>query len=121
MSPRNWRERVQDILDAIAEIDSFTRGMDFESFSGDTKTLKAVELNLIVIGEAANGIPGEVEEQHPQIPWPLMRAMRNRLVHVYFSVDERLLWDTIQNDLPPLIAPLQSLLRGGDGSPNGGV
>lgn len=38
-----------------------------------------------------------------------MRAMRNRLVHVYFSVDEKLLWDTIQNDLPLLVAPLRSL------------
>ena len=40
-----------------------------------------------------------------------MRAMRNRLVHVYFSVDERLLWETIQNDLPVLVPALQSLLR----------
>jgi uncharacterized protein with HEPN domain len=85
--------------------------MDFDSFSADAKTLKAVELNLIVIGEAANQIPDDVEEQHPQIPWSLMRAMRNRLVHVYFSVDERLLWDTIQKDLPVLFSALQFLLR----------
>lgn len=111
MSPRNWRERVRDILDAIAEIESFTRGMDYGSFSVDTKTLKAVELNLIIICEAASQIPSEVEEQYPQIPWPLMRAMRNRLVHVYFSVDGKLLWDTIQNDLPLLISPLHSLLQ----------
>ena len=110
MSPRDWRERVQDILDAIAEIQAFTHGMNFDSFSSDAKTLKAVELNLIVIGEAANQIPDGVEEAYPQIPWPLMRAMRNRLVHVYFSVDERLLWDTVQNDLPVLAAALQSLI-----------
>ena len=103
MSPRDWRDRIRDILDAIAEIESFTRGMDYVRFSVDTKTLKAVELNLIVIGEAASQIPSDVEEQFPQIPWPLMRAMRNRLVHVYFSVDEKLLWDTIQNDLPVLV------------------
>jgi len=111
VSPRNWRERIRDILDAIAEIESFTLGMDYGSFSADAKTIKAVELNLIVIGEAASQIPREVEEQHPQIPWQLMRAMRNRLVHVYFSVDERLLWDTIQTDLPILVAPLRSLLQ----------
>jgi uncharacterized protein with HEPN domain len=111
VSPRNWRERIRDILDAIAEIESFTHGMDYASFSADAKTVKAVELNLIVIGEAASQIPGEVEGQYPQIPWPLMRAMRNRLVHVYFSVDERLLWDTIQNDLPLLVVPLRSLLQ----------
>jgi uncharacterized protein with HEPN domain len=111
VSPRNWRERIRDILDAIAEIESFTFGMDYGSFRADAKTVKAVELNLIVIGEAAGQIPVEVEEQYPQIPWPVMRAMRNRLVHVYFSVDEKLLWDTIQNDLPLLVGPLRSLLQ----------
>ena len=85
--------------------------MDFDSFSQDARTQKAVELDLIVIGEAATHIPDDVEQEHPQIPWSLMRAMRNRLVHVYFAVDERLLWDTIQNDLPGLLSSLQSLLR----------
>lgn len=111
MSPRDWRERVQDILEALAEIQSFTRGMDFDSFSADTRTQKAVELDLIIIGEAATHIPDEIEQEYPQIPWSLMSAMRNRLVHVYFAVDERLLWDTIQNDLPVLLSSLQSLLR----------
>ena len=51
MSPRDWGERIRDILDAISEIDVFTHGMDFDDFKADTKTMKAVELNLIVIGE----------------------------------------------------------------------
>ena len=91
MSLRDWKERVQDILDAISEIRAFTRGMDFQAFSKDIKTLKAVELNFIVIGEAANQIPDEVEGGNPLVPWLLMRAMRNRLVHVYFSVSAQLL------------------------------
>jgi uncharacterized protein with HEPN domain len=111
VSPRGWKERVEDILDAIAEIQAFTQGMDFDAFRTDAKTVKAVELDFIVIGEAANQIPDEVEDKYPQVPWSLMRAMRNRLVHVYFSVDERLLWETIQNDLPVLVPALQSLLR----------
>jgi uncharacterized protein with HEPN domain len=109
--PRDWKGRVQDILDAIAEIQSFTRGMDYETFSKDAKTVKAVELDLIVIGEAANQIPDNMEENFPKIPWASMRAMRNRLVHVYFSVDTHLLWDTVQNDLPPLIPLLEKVLR----------
>ena len=110
MSPRDWRERIQDILDAIGEIQAFTQGMDFEAFRADAKTVKAVELNLIVIGEAANQIPDLVVEKYPHIPWTSMRAMRNRLVHVYFSVDERLLWGTIQNDLPALASALKPLM-----------
>ena len=110
MSPRDWKERIKDILDAITEIQAFSRGLDFETFRLDAKTIRAVELDFIVIGEAASQVPDEVEEAHPGVPWYLMRAMRNRLVHVYFSVDPRLLWDTIQNDLPLLMGPLEAIL-----------
>lgn len=110
MSPRDWRDSIRDILDAIAEIQQFTRGMDYESFKEDDKSIRAVEMNFIIIGEAANQIPEDVEEKHTAIPWILMRAMRNRIVHVYFKVDEKLMWDTIQNDLPPLIPELKKLL-----------
>ena len=111
MSPRVWTERVQDILEAIAEIQFFIQGMDFGMFQGDVRTMKAIQLNFIVIGEAASHIPTDVQEMHPEVPWPLMQAMRNRLVHVYFSVDPHIVWDTVHNDLPPLVEPLQHLLR----------
>ncbi|WP_345105611.1 DUF86 domain-containing protein [Candidatus Villigracilis vicinus] len=110
MSPRNWKDRIRDILDAIDEIQKFTKGMDFESFKDDDKSVRAVEMNFIIIGEAANQIPEEVEEKYTTIPWSLMRAMRNRIVHVYFRIDEKLMWDTIQNDLPPLVPELEKLL-----------
>ncbi len=110
MSPRNWKDRVRDILDAIAEIQKFTHGMDYEDFHEDDKAVRAVEMNFIIIGEAANQIPEEIEEQYAAIPWNLMRAMRNRIVHVYFRIDEKLMWDTIQNDLPPLVPELKKLL-----------
>ena len=111
MSPRGWQDRIRDILDAIAEIQKFARGMDFETFKEDDKVIRAVEMNFIIIGEAANQIPEEIEEKYTAIPWSLMRAMRNRIVHVYFKVDEKLMWDTIQNDLPPLIPKLEKLLK----------
>ena len=110
MSPRDWRERIRDILGAIAEIQQFTRDMDFETFCRDDRSIRAVEMNFIIIGESANQIPTEVEEMYSNIPWNLMRAMRNRIVHVYFQIDEKLLWDTVQNDLPPLISILGKLL-----------
>lgn len=84
--------------------------MDYEAFKKDDKSVRAVEMNFIIIGEAANQISEEIEEKYPSIPWNSMRAMRNRIVHVYFRVDEKLMWDTIQNDLPPLIPELEKLL-----------
>ena len=109
MSSRDWNERIQDILYAIREIQKFVQGMDFGSFQQDLRTIRAVELNFIIIGEAANHIPEEIQDAHPEIPWNLMKSMRNRLVHVYFSVDPTLVWDTIQNDLPSLAIALESL------------
>jgi len=84
--------------------------MDYEAFKEDDKSIRAVEMNFIIIGEAANQIPEEIEEKYTMIPWGLMRAMRNRLVHVYFKVDEKLMWEQIQNDLPALIPELEKLL-----------
>jgi uncharacterized protein with HEPN domain len=110
VSPRGWQDRIRDILDAIAEIQKFTSGMNYEIFKEDDKSIRAVEMNFIIIGEAANQIPEEIEEKYTTIPWSLMRAMRNRIVHVYFKVDEKLMWDTVQNDLPPLIPELEKLL-----------
>ena len=112
MSPRDWADRIQDILDAIHEIGVFTQGMSQAEFFKDAKTLRAVELDFIVIGEAVSRVPDGVQETHPEVPWSLMRAMRNRLVHVYFEVDPRLVWDTIQNDLPALVEPLKALIAG---------
>ena len=54
MSPRDWRDRIRDILDAIAEIQQFTRSMNYETFKQDDKSIRAVEMNFIIIGEATN-------------------------------------------------------------------
>jgi uncharacterized protein with HEPN domain len=110
MSRRNWHDRIRDILDAIAEIQRFTQNMDYDTFKRDEKSIRAVEMNFIIIGEAASHITEEIEEKYPTIPWNLMRAMRNRIVHAYFNVDEKLMWDTITNDLPPLIPELEKLI-----------
>ena len=114
MSPRSWQERVRDILDAIGEIQQFTTGIDFDTFCQDIKTVKAAELNFIVIGEAAGHIPESVHAGRPDVPWHLIRGMRNRLVHVFFNVDPQIVWDTIQNHLPPLAAALTKLLATGN-------
>lgn len=112
MSPRTWKERIEDILEAIAEACAFTSDISFDNFKNDPKTLKAVALNLVIIGESAAHVPDDVAASHPEIAWRLMRGIRNRLVHDYFSIDAEIIWETVQNDLPPLVKPLQELLRG---------
>jgi uncharacterized protein with HEPN domain len=111
VSRERWQQRVQDILDAIAEIEVFITGMDRDQFMADPKTLKAVTANLIVIGEAARHVPATVTAQRSEIPWELMCGMRNRIVHGYYQVAPAIVWDTCQNDLPSLIDPLNRMLQ----------
>jgi uncharacterized protein with HEPN domain len=109
VSSKRWQERIEDILEAIAETGTFVAGVTQAEFLADTKTQKAVVANLTIIGEAARHVPDAVAHAYPAIPWVLMRGMRNRIVHGYYQVDPTVVWDTCQNDLLPLVEPLKKL------------
>jgi uncharacterized protein with HEPN domain len=112
MSPeRNWSIRVADILACIEKIKTYTHGMTFEQFSIDGKTVDAVIRNLEIIGEAAGLIPQEIQEEHSEITWLEMRAMRNIIAHEYFGVSLPIIWRTIEQDLPTLAESLGKLLN----------
>lgn len=112
MQPRDWRMRLEDILEAMDRVGRYTRGMSFEEFSKDTRTVDAVVRNLEIIGEAARHIEPELEARHPGIPWGRMRGMRNILAHEYFGVDLAILWHTITQNLPPIAPLLKAVLEG---------
>ena len=105
----DWRERVDDILEAVERIQNYTKGLDFQQFSHDQKTVDAVVRNITVIGEASHHVPDKVQAAAIRIPWADMRGMRNVVVHEYFGVSLPILWETIQHDLPPLVEPLREL------------
>jgi uncharacterized protein with HEPN domain len=108
--PRRWQDRLRDIVAAAEEILAFTAGMDLEAFAADPRTQKAVLADFAIIGEAARHLPDEFCDAHPDIPWQDMRDMRNFVVHVYFSVEPAVVWDTIRNDLPGLAQALRALV-----------
>ena len=110
MSDRPWQQRVRDMLDTLAEIQQFCADLSYEQFRTDAKTQKAVSADLAILGEAARHIPEQVVNNHPEVPWHLMRGMRNRVIHAYFAVDPQIVWETVQNDLPPLVGQLQEVL-----------
>ncbi len=111
MQPRSWQLRIEDILEAIAKIDRYTKDMTFEGFSQDEKTVDAVIRNIEVIGEAVGRVPSEVQERHPHIPWAEMRGIRNVLIHEYFRVSLPILWHTVTQNLTPLPPLLRDLLE----------
>ena len=101
---REYLDYFKDIQDALEKINNFTAGLDFESFAKDDKTTFAVIRALEIIGEAARKIPKSIRSRYPNVPWQDMAGMRDKLIHDYFGVDLRVVWKTLQIDLPPLKA-----------------
>jgi uncharacterized protein with HEPN domain len=98
---------LEDILHAARAIRRFTGGVSFEQFEANEEKYEAVNRKLQIIGEAARRLSPEARKLFPEIPWNLVTAMRNILVHDYDDVDLRVVWDTVEKDLPPLIARLE--------------
>ncbi|MGB9914671.1 MAG: DUF86 domain-containing protein [Candidatus Bathyarchaeales archaeon] len=91
---RNPKIYIQDILEAITKIDQYLKELTFEEFTKDNKTIDATIRNFAVIGEAAKNIPVAIKKKHNEIPWKRMAGMRDKLIHEYFGVDPKILWDT---------------------------
>lgn len=109
-SGRSHRDALQDILEASEQAQQFVSGMNFADFLSDTRTQFAVIRALEIIGEAAGQIPLATQRSNPQVPWQDMRGMRNVLIHEYFGVDARVLWRTVQEDIPPLGVEVRKIL-----------
>jgi uncharacterized protein with HEPN domain len=109
-----WKLRVEDIIDCISKIQSYTANMDYYAFSKDPKTVDAVVRNFEIIGEAAGHIPEEVQARYPDLAWLEMRGMRNLMIHAYFRVSLPILWQTIQFDLKPLEEGMRRILSEAD-------
>lgn len=110
MPSRSWHPRIEDILEAIERIQTYTANLDEDAFAASNLVTDAVIRNCIIVGEAANHVPETIQSRYPDVPWAKMRGMRNMNVHEYFADDAAILWSTIQDDLPPLVPLPQTIL-----------
>lgn len=102
--------RLQHMLEYAREAIALMRDKKRAELDTD-RTLGLATLRCLeIVGEAASHIPESLRQQHPQIPWPQIIGTRNRLVHGYDLVDYDIIWSTITEDLPPLIAELEKIL-----------
>ena len=101
MSQRIIFHFLEDIIEAIEAIERFVIQMDLEQFQNDEKTIRAVEREFEIIGEAVKKLPDTITKNYPTIPWKAIAGIRDRLIHHYWDTEVEILWKTIEESLPP--------------------
>lgn len=108
---READQRIADILQAVDRCWRYVGALDDDDADLIDMAEDAIERNLQIIGEAANHLPMEITEAHPEIAWPQVRGFRNILVHQYFGVDVAVVRDVVETHLPPLADALRQHSR----------
>lgn len=106
---REWRFYINDMIDFTEKVLSYTNGLTQADFVANELAYDATLRNLELIGEAATHIPDEVRAAYPKIPWRMIIATRNRLIHGYLGIDNDTLWSIIRDDAPELLPLLKAL------------
>ena len=104
--------RLRHMLDASREAVAFASESSREELVGDRKLALALVKCIEILGEAASKVSAETKEGITGLPWSVMIGMRNRLIHAYFDIDLDILWNTVKQDIPPLINELQNIIKG---------
>ncbi len=104
------RVYLRHISDAIRRVGEYTAGGK-ESFLATPLVQDAVVRNLEIIGEAVKKLSESAKASHPAIPWKAIAGMRDKVIHEYFGVNLKLVWEVVERDLPALQKVIQSLLE----------
>lgn len=110
MSKRDLLLLLEDMLESALKIKRYTKGLNFEAFIEDEKSIDAVVRNFEIIGEAANKISEDFRILNPLIEWDRMRGFRNRIIHDYFGIDYEIVWEIIEKDIDHLIKQIEFLV-----------
>ena len=125
MPSQNPGPRLRDILEQIALVHAWTEGMTLEAFVADVRTRYAVQMALVIMGEAAEALPPELHRRHPEVHWRGLADIANTFRRQYWAIDLQITWAGLQNEIVPLekavLAELARLDHQGDepGSPRG--
>jgi len=115
---REWAFYLDDMIGFAVKVMAYADDLDQDGFLNDVLTYDATLPNLELLGEAATHVPESVRSANPQIPWRLIVATRNRLIHGYLGIDNDTLWSIVQGDVPALLPLLRELrARLGSSSP----
>ena len=110
-APRDHRDFLHDMVQPCRSILRFTANMTLDDYMADEKTRFAVMRGFEILGEAVRHMPDALKAANPHIPWPTMAAVRNRIVHGYFGIDDSILFATIEADIKGLLPNLEALAQ----------
>jgi uncharacterized protein with HEPN domain len=111
MSQHDDQVYLKHMLDHAREAVDILAGKSRDDLARDRILELALTRLIEIIREAATNVSSEMKSSNSYIPWPEIVGMRNRLIHGYDTVDLKVLWDTISEDLPPLIADLEKIIE----------
>jgi len=111
VSHDQWLFRIDDMLSAIADIESHASDLDRERFTEDRLRQQAILWNFQVLGEAIQHIPESLRDEHPGLRWQLIRRTRNIIVHHYEKISLDIIWDAMEKDIPALRRELETMKR----------
>ena len=103
--------RLCHMWEAAREAIGYAAGRSRQDLASDRPLQHSLVRLLEIIGEAAGTISEHFRAEHPEIPWRAMVGMRNRLVHAYFDVNLDVVWRTVTEELPRLIAQIEPILK----------
>ncbi|HMP98225.1 MAG TPA: DUF86 domain-containing protein [Cyclobacteriaceae bacterium] len=112
MSKRLPSSVIKDMLNSIGRLELYTHNIDFKDFSSNYMLVEACLYNIQIIGEAVSQLSEEIKSGNSNIPWILIKGMRNRLIHEYFGTDLPIVWNVIKNELPGLKSELEKIYDG---------
>jgi uncharacterized protein with HEPN domain len=107
---RNFKLYLDDMLKSINKIERYTKGMNREQLIANELTFDAVVYNLQIIGEAVKHIPPEIRDRYPQVEWRKIAGLRDIVAHAYFTIDDQIVWDIIQNKLLDLHNNIEQII-----------
>lgn len=105
------RIRLQHMVEAAQAAQRFMTARQRADLDRDQLLLFAVVRAIEIVGEAATRVSEETRAATPDVPWPAIIGMRNRVVHAYFDIDREIVWKTITLELPQLLPALQAALE----------
>jgi len=108
---RRDEDYLGDIKEAVNNIALYVKGLTYKKFLVDRKTQDAVVRNFEIVGEAAKNISTDLRGKYPEIQWKKIAGLRDKLIHFYFGIDYKIVWNIARKELPALSKQLKASFK----------